>query len=141
MSAHQNDGKCKGCAALFDKFPGFHEGLRSWFEQLQAAHPEAHISCAGRDSVDQNYLLQTGRSKAKFGQSAHNWNAAIDLFVISDTAKSIYDLDWFKRVVEPALNDSLCWYGRAGAPFYELPHVEVADWNAQAHAGQLKLIR
>lgn len=133
---HINNGACPKCAELFDKFKGFHAGLREWFEEIQAKHPEAHISCAGRGRADQELFFKQGSSKAKFGQSAHNFNAALDIFKLHMNGAE-WPREWFKSVVAPAVKahnenpDSvfkLNWYGEPGAKFYELPHVEIKDW-------------
>jgi hypothetical protein len=79
-------------------------------------------------------------SKAQWGQSAHNWNAAIDLFCELEGDPNIYDKDWFYNVLAPAIPGSFSWYGRPNAPFFELPHVELSGWNADAKSGALKLV-
>lgn len=140
LPKHENNGACPRCRLIFDRYYGFHSGLRSWFEGFQAAHPEAHISCAGRGELDQDAALAKKVTKAQFGQSSHNWNAAIDMFCQIDGNPNIYDHNWFTTVMAPALPDTLLWYGRPHAPYYELPHIEVSDWDRQAKAGLLKLV-
>lgn len=137
--SHTNSGNCFSCAQLFLKYPGFHQPLKDWFELLQSKHPEAHISCAGRGAEDQNALLFRGATKAHFGQSAHNWNAAIDLFQLKDGTYNL-DKDWFEAVIVPALTSDLCWYGRPDAPYPERPHIEIASWNEMAKNGILKIV-
>jgi hypothetical protein len=141
MSKHQNNGKCQKCHAIIDRYPGFHAGLRAWFEELQAKNPEAHVACAGRGQDDQEMLFHRKATRAHFGQSAHNYNAALDLFEMGgETVKDIYEIKWFKRVIGPNVPEWMEWYGKPGSKFWELPHVEVRDWKVAAKNGELKLV-
>lgn len=130
---HQNNGKCPKCAQIFDKYPGVNSDLRSWFENVQDSHPTAHISCAGRGKADQEAVFAEGKSKARWGQSAHNWNCAIDIFHMKmnhdGSVVALYDRPWYIEIIEPNLEPFLKWYGTPGSSFYELPHVEIADWR------------
>lgn len=135
MIKHVNNGKCPKCALIFDKYKGFHPGLRAWFEGVQLAHPEAHVSSAGRGKLEQELFFKQGSSRAKYGQSAHNYNAAIDIFKLHMNGAE-WPKPWFTDVVGAAvkkLNENpsdfkLKWYGEPGSKFYELPHVEIKDW-------------
>ncbi len=102
--------------------------LRAWFLEFQQAHPEAHISCAGRGADEQTEKLRGGLSRAKYGRSAHNYNCAIDVFV-QLPKKDIYDAEWFSKVLAPAIPYHLKWYGSKDSDFYELPHIELRDWR------------
>lgn len=135
---HINSGSCPRCALIFDGFAGFHSGLRNWFVELQKKDPSAHISCAGRGKALQEEAFASGTSKAHYTQSAHNYNAAIDLFRLTGESLLSYDRAWFDAVVAGAVkrhNDdpnktfSLLWYGTKGSPYFELPHIEVKDWK------------
>ena len=136
---HLNDGACQKCLSIFQAYPNFDRTLFNWFLSIQTAHPEAHISCAGRGKVDQQALFNRGASKAMYGYSAHNFNAAIDIFRLLN---GNYDIagDWFSIVIEPNLTADLCWYGRPKAPYYERPHVELAAWPQMVKSGILKLV-
>ncbi len=128
---HENNGDCPQCKFIFDQFPGFHAGLRAWFVEFQTRQPEAHISCAGRGEVQQEALYLRHATRAHFGQSAHNYNAAIDIFEMSkESPGNIYDLTWFKKILAPNLPEWVEWYGNPNASFFELPHVEVKGWRA-----------
>jgi hypothetical protein len=124
------------------RYPGFYEPLRKWFEMFQDTRPEAHISCAGRGQFDQEMLFIRGASKARYGESAHNYNAAIDFFELQGDIKNIYEPEWFKLVLAPAIQSLswLRWYGIPGAEFPELPHVEVRDWRVMRTKGALSLV-
>lgn len=139
MNHHLNNGNCGKCDEIFDKYPDFHEGLRSWFKRFQAAHPEAHISCAGRGKADQEAEFLAKRSRARFGQSSHNCNCAIDIFCII-ACLSIYDRGWFNTVLEPEIPEFIEWYGRPNSVFPELPHCEVKEWKGLFAQDLVKLV-
>jgi len=137
---HQNSGDCKKCDMVLDRYPGFHIMLRAWFKAFQGLHPEAHISCAGRGELDQEAAFTNKTSRAHYGESAHNYNAAIDLFEMRGDSRNIYERDWFVNILKPALEPWQKWYGREGSPYPELPHVEVSDWKFLAKTGALSLV-
>lgn len=136
--AHTNNGNCPKCLEIFSKYPKFHAGIKAWFFALQKKHPDAHISCAGRGKIDQEVAFQRGASKAHYGQSSHNYNAAIDIFQLKDNA-AVWDKTWFNDTVAKELIPELKWYGAPGAKFYELPHVELSNWRDFIGSG-LKLV-
>jgi hypothetical protein len=125
---HDNSGACPKCKAIIDRYPGFFEPLRSWFESFQKKCPEAHVSCAGRGHDDQESAFKQEMSRAHYGQSAHNYNIALDFFVIFP-GLGIYDKNWFNTVLERNLVPELDWYGSPGSVFYEMPHVEWKSWR------------
>ncbi len=128
--SHINSGKCPQCQEIIDRFPGFYKPLRDWFEKLQAAHPEAHVSEAGRGYLNQERDFQKGASKAHYGQSAHNFNCALDLFELQGDMKNIYEPSWFHDVLAKNLEPWVNWYGAPGSPFREMPHVEPRGWHS-----------
>lgn len=140
MSLHKNSGRCEQCAKIFNRYPGFHSGLRRWFEEFQAEHPEAHISCAGRGRFDQEAMVLKHASRAHYGKSSHNWNAAIDIFELQGDVANIYERAWFDRVLAPEIPHWLNWYGSPGSVFFELPHIEVRAWRTLAQDGKLRLV-
>ena len=140
MAKHVNNGDCEKCDEIFDRYPGFHAALRSWFKTLQKKVTDAHISCAGRGYEEQEEAFQKGLSRAHYGQSAHNYNGAIDLFRLTLPGGASYDKPWFRDKVgsavfrnnaDPEAKVELNWYGKPGASFYELPHVEVQTWKTE----------
>lgn len=136
---HQNNGCCPECTNVFDRFEGFHAGLGLWFTNLQKNHPEAHISEAGRGRYLQNLLYDRHASNARWGESAHNYNAALDIFRMLK-GETDYAKKWFEEVVQPALEPWLYWYGEPGCPFRERPHVQVRDWKKMVASGLLVLV-
>lgn len=137
---HENNGRCLKCMEIFDRYPGFYEPLRAWFEAFQISHPEAHISCAGRGYDDQEALYIRKATRARYGQSAHNYGAAIDIWENTGNASDIYEKTWFREVLKPRLVDWLNWYGEPGSKFPELPHVEVKNWRELAKRKAIKLV-
>jgi hypothetical protein len=139
---HKNDGKCAKCTEIMNRYDGLYGPLRSWFTDLQARHPEAHVACAGRGEIDQESLFKKKATRARFGKSAHNYNAALDLFENGGLDLSdIYELEWFTRVIAPAIPPWMEWYGKPGSSFFELPHVEVKNWRVLAEQKRLHLVR
>lgn len=137
---HQNDGDCKKCDAILNRYPDFYAPLRDWFKALQAAHPEAHVSCAGRGEQDQEDAFLKKISRAEWGYSAHNYNAALDIFAIIPGNPNIYDRKWYEAVLKPALAPWMAWFGAPGSPFPELCHVQPSSWKTLVKAGALKLV-
>lgn len=137
MIKHLNTGRCFKCEAIAGKYRGLHEGLWTWFQHVQEKWPDAHLSCAGRGRVDQDRCFKAGQSRATYGQSAHNYNAAIDIFRVTQQGTN-YDPTWFRNAIGNAVREhNACpdvtfkieWYGEEGSPFYELPHCQVAGWR------------
>lgn len=124
---HTNEGDCKKCLEIFDRYPHFNEELKVWFLAIQLENPDAHISCAGRGRIDQEVAFKRGASRAHYGQSAHNYNCAIDIFQLKDKS-AVWEVNWFRKVVAENLYPHLKWYGTPGAIYNELPHVEISDW-------------
>ncbi len=141
---HVNDGNCGKCDDIFNKYPEFHEGLRTWFKEIQKNNPDAHISAAGRGKEEQELYFKQKTSNARYGQSAHNYGLAIDVFRLHMNGAE-WPKQWFISVIEPILdthNNSassfkIKWYGKPGSPFYELPHFEIDGWRSMS---QKKLV-
>lgn len=137
---HTNDGKCEMCQSIIDRYPGFDPKMRAWFEDFQSVSPEAHISCAGRGKADQEAAFSKGLSRAHYGESAHNYNAAMDFFCVLPGGTDIYNHGWFTHTLKPALKDFLIWYGEPKSSFFELPHVELIAWKDMVDQGFLTLV-
>lgn len=140
--SHENNGRCEKCQIIFDLYPGFHKGLRVWFELFQQKNPEAHISCAGRGRLAQETCVLNKTSKAHWGHSAHNYNCAIDIFEMGGDPKSIYENKWFYDKVKPAIDAApwLEWYGKPDAEFREVPHIEIKLWRELLKEGLVSLV-
>lgn len=139
MTHHANIDACPKCAEILDRYPGFDANLRAWFLGLRKRCPEAHVSCAGRGRIEQEACFARRVSRAHWGESAHNYNAALDLFVLVGGAVA-WPIEWFVHNVGRTLVPGLKWYGEPGAAFFELPHVEVSDWRERRHQGTISLV-
>jgi hypothetical protein len=73
-----------------------------------------------------------GATKAKWLESSHNFNAAIDVFFLINDQYNLDDSN-FESIVVPALNDSLNWYGKPGCTFPEKPHIEPKGWTTMVY--------
>ena len=135
---HLNDGKCQKCAEIFDKYPGFYKPLRDWFNSKQSQNPDFHINCAGRGHVEQESDYARGATRAHFGQSAHNYNCAIDCWFLIDGQYNL-DESRFKQIAID-LPGSIQWYGLPGAVFPERPHFELKNWSLQRLSLGLELV-
>lgn len=136
---HDNSGNCPGCEKIFNRYPGFNMRVKLWFKAVQASNPSAHISCAGRGQQDQEECVARGTSKARWGQSGHNFNCAIDIFFQINGQLS-YDRKLYEENIVPVLSTDIEWYGAPGASFPELPHFELRSWRELAKAGKVKLV-
>lgn len=137
---HENNGACAKCIEVRDRYPGFNTRLWSWFADFQKKHPEFHISCAGRGKIDQNALFARHATKASWGHSAHNFNCALDSFVLIPGSEEIYPLTWYHSVLAPALPEWISWLGRPDSPFPELPHLEISEWGELHRNNQVQLV-
>lgn len=137
---HTNNGKCEKCLAIINRYPNFNRTFLSWFMNLQKQHPEAHVSEAGRGRDVQEAMFQKKASRAHYGESAHNYNAALDIFELDGDPYDIYEKRWFDKVIKPNLIPEIVWYGSPGSKFWELPHVELKGWRELAKSGTLKLV-
>lgn len=138
---HDNNGNCSGCDKLFDRYQGFHPMLRGWFKQMQAVYPYFHISCAGRGYEDQMMAKIGGHSNALYGQSAHNYNAAIDTF-LQKPGIELYDKSWYGEVISTEMQHEpwLEWYGDKDAKYPELPHIQVKNFKRLVLQGLVSLV-
>lgn len=135
---HENSGHCLKCDEIFKKFPDFNYDLYTWFIIVQAKYPELHISCAGRGRIEQEECYHRGASRAHYGHSSHNYNAAIDTFFLINDQYNLDKQQYLK--IEPEIPNFIEWYGKKGAQFYELPHFEIVDWRGRVVKGLLRLV-
>ena len=134
---HRNhSGRCSKCIEIFNVFPDFNEELKAWFWLKHTELGNTHISEAGRSEFMQEKLYKEKKTKAHYGQSAHNFNMAIDIFFIDDKGKLSYEKQRYTLLTRD-LPTSIKWYGEPGSFFYELPHFEIRDWR---NMGDRKLV-
>ncbi len=95
---------------------------------MQAKCPEFHLSEAGRGQERQNQMFKEGKSRAKWLESAHNFNCAIDTFVMLPGVETLYPKQWYMETLRPEIPSFLAWLGES-TRFPELPHIEVREWR------------
>ena len=139
MAKHQNKNDCDACLDLIVKYPGFHQNLKAWFLMMRGKFPVLHCSEAGRGQARQILMYQEKKSRARFGESAHSWGCAIDVFIMAP-GLDLYDRAWFEKHFAPEVPDFLEWYGAPGSKFYERAHVQVRNWKMLAATGEVKLV-
>lgn len=133
---HKNGvNPCPKCLELFNKYPNFNQLLQTWFLRKQAELGTCHISEAGRGYAAQEAAFKSKASRAHYGASAHNYNAALDVFFIDSNGKLSYDKSNYVALVLD-LPNVINWYGKKGSAFYELPHFELNGWKSM----KLKLV-
>lgn len=137
---HVNNGACEKCLEVLNIYPGFNEQLLTWFKDFQKRNPSAHCAYGGRGKKDQAEFLAKGTSKAAYGQSPHNYNAAIDIFELTLNGGR-WDKQWFIEKLEPEVKkfDFLVWGGHFKS-FVDRPHIELKNWKELVKQGQLKLV-
>jgi len=103
---HVNNGSCDKCEEIFDVYLGFYQPLKDWFLKTQAKVKDCHISQAGRGKADQEADFTAGKSKAHYGQSSHNYNAAVDIFQLTADGKAAWPRtlvqrqNWHRRLLQ-----------------------------------------
>ena len=137
--SHQNSVvECPGCLAKFALYPDFDKTLQDWFFSQRAIDTTFHCADAGRGRIEQETDFSRGASKAHYGQSAHNFNAAFDGFFQINGQYRV-DKPLFAKVAANLL-ENIIWYGAPDAAFPETPHFELKNWRQLLESGQLKLV-
>lgn len=134
---HIDNGSCQKCREIIERYPGFHQGLLKWFQNLQSNMKTVHVSCAGRGQMDQEACFIRGASDAHWTKSAHNWNCALDLF--HNEKGNLYPATMFKEI-ELFVTDWIEWYGAKGEKYLEQPHYQVSGWHDLADKNLIKLV-
>lgn len=107
------------------------------------------MSWGGRGKADQEAAFLRHASRAHYGQSAHNYNVALDIFRLLPDGTTDFSESWYEDVIPSELEAhnecddrtfDIYWYGEPGCSFPELPHVEVSDWKTMAVNGTITLV-
>lgn len=96
--------------------------------------------CLWRDNAEQTRLFVTGRSKAKAGQSAHNWGMAVDI-VHSTLAWELQPMSWallghIGKEISVQSGIAVTWGGDWS--FHDPAHWELSDWKATAALAEVE---
>lgn len=135
---HTNNGQCPACAKITQTFPNFDQNLLNWFILMQAKFPAFHLAETGRGRARQEEMFNSGRSRAHYGESSHNYNCAMDTFFLIN---GVYNLDEANFLpVYTEMPDLIEWYGAPGAKFFERPHFEKKGWRDLRAGGLIQLV-
>jgi peptidoglycan L-alanyl-D-glutamate endopeptidase CwlK len=96
---------------------------------------------AQRGRAEQEYAFQSKKSKARFGQSAHNYTPAVAMDLVP------YPIDWkdvnrfksLQRVIMRIAKEKgvpLTW-GGTWKTLVDMPHYELKPWREWAKKGKL----
>jgi hypothetical protein len=109
---------------------------------MQLSDPEIHLSTFGRGAFDQRDCYKKGSSAAQFGESPHNYNAAVDVWFLVNGVY-VADEKLYKEKLSGKIPDHLQWpisYFRNGKVTIDWPHVQARDWKELVSKGILKLV-
>jgi D-alanyl-D-alanine carboxypeptidase len=140
---HINTSTCPKCESILNTYPNPYPQLTAWVHYFRTLNTDAHISACGRGVIDQNSDYSKGVSRAKWGESAHNYNAAVDFFRLTQQVGASFDPAWYRSVLGPAVALQPEWlvWGGTFTTIVDLPHVEVKGWAQLAQDGQLTLVQ
>jgi hypothetical protein len=134
------DGMCPQCENIINKYKDFNIELYNWFKDLRSKHKDAHVAYAGRGKADQEHFFQKGTSKARYGESPHNYNLALDIFQLTQNGAR-FDVAWYKDTIIPeALKTGFIQPGGLWKTFKDWPHFEHKDWKQLVKDGKVKLV-
>ena len=92
------------------------------------------VICGYRGKIKQEEAFKNGNSKAKFGQSPHNYRPALAIDIIPDPFKGWNDYAGFNRILEEFLNAAKeknieITLGRDFKTIKDYPHIELKNWK------------
>jgi peptidoglycan LD-endopeptidase CwlK len=108
-----------------------------FLDAVAAAGIDLLITCTLRTFAEQTALYNQGRTtpgpivtRAKAGESAHNFGLALDVVPIVNGKPDWIGSDpvW-ETVGEMGEQAGLEWYGAPGQPFVELAHFQHPEWK------------
>ena len=126
--------------SLDDLRPEIRPKVDAWLAACTAAGIDVLVTCTLRSNEDQAVLYAQGRTtaghivtKAKPGQSAHNFGLAIDIVpMIHGKPDWLGTSPAWHQVGVLGQAQGLEWYGAPGALFPELPHFTLSNWRQLA---------
>ena len=92
------------------------------------------IICDYRGKTKQEEAFKNGSSKAKFGQSPHNYKPSLAVDIIPQPFKGWNDYAGFNRILDEFLRVSKeknieITLGRDFKPIKDFPHIELKNWK------------
>lgn len=122
----------QGRADRIGSQPAILEFERKLVKRLHKLGVPVFAHCVNRGSAEQNRLFREGRSKARAGESPHNYGAAADI-VHGTMAWGLTRKQWaiighVGKELAASLGIDVTWGG--DWKFYDPAHWELTDWRA-----------
>ncbi len=126
---HENKAVCSRCEQIVLTCS---KGLQDWFHKERSLDPALHTSAGHRSEKSQEKMFASGRSKARFGESAHNLQpaAAIDVFFLAPDDTCIWDRDKLESIAARAA-PAIEWGGH-WTNLIDQPHFEEVSWRTNS---------
>jgi peptidoglycan L-alanyl-D-glutamate endopeptidase CwlK len=123
--------------SLDDLRPEIRPMVDKFLAAVQAAGIDLLVTCTLRSFAEQTALYAQGRTapgyivtKAKAGESAHNFGLAVDVVpIVNGKPEWVGSDPIWEQVGEMGEQAGLEWYGAVGQPFPELPHFQHREWR------------
>jgi peptidoglycan L-alanyl-D-glutamate endopeptidase CwlK len=115
----------------------FRPKVDQFLAEVKEQHIDMIVTCTFRSGPEQNALYAQGRTlpgkivtRARAGQSAHNFGMAIDVVPIVNGKPEWdgTDLVW-QEIGTIGQSCGLEWYGAPHSKFFELPHFQLPNWE------------
>jgi len=122
---------------LKELHPKFLPTVEQFLEDIKTLGIDLIVTCTRRTNFEQATLYAQGRTapgkivtKAKPGQSAHNWGLAIDVVPVVNGKPCWEDNNpiW-QEIGKIGFARGMEWYGVPGSAFHELPHFQMPNWE------------
>lgn len=125
---------------LDDLRPEIRPQVDEFLADCEAAGLDILVTCTLRNDAEQTALYAQGRTapghvvtKAKAGQSAHNYGLALDIVPIVNGKPDWNGSDPVWTVIgKKGMEAGLTWLGAPGSEFKEEAHFEHPDWRELA---------
>ena len=110
-----------------------HQSLLILIEEVSKNY-SFKIICSYRGKVKQEEAFRNGNSRAKFGQSPHNYKPALAIDIIPQPFKGWNDFAGFNKILNEFLKISKeknieITLGRDFKTIKDFPHIELKNWE------------
>ena len=102
---------------------------------LEGRFPGLQITCSVRGELDQNKAYNSGNSKARFGQSPHNFKQSLALdFVFITDGKPDWTVTKYLEMIKVSKEIAARYklnltYGGEFKSLKDYPHIELTNWK------------
>jgi peptidoglycan L-alanyl-D-glutamate endopeptidase CwlK len=128
IKRHTNTPDCALCS---QKLTQVDSVLQEFTRKFRSKNLNAHISWGYRGKEDQEKFLKLGTTKAKFGESPHNFGLALDFFTIASTGQADWSKEFFENILAPAAKEADLEWGGSWKSLKDMPHVEIKNWKSK----------